>query len=68
MAGAGGAGAVTWNSGGGTKGGGGAFRSGGGGTTFSGGGGGLTFSSITLTSIGPVTFLTMSRAKPLASA
>src|SRR5574343_2078136 len=68
MAGAGGAGAVTWNSGGGMKGGGGAFRSGGGGTTFSGGGGGLTFSSITFTSIGPVTFLTRSFARPLANA
>src|SRR5574343_935628 len=42
IAGAGGAGAVTWNSGGGTNGGGGALMSGGGGTTFSGGGGGFT--------------------------
>jgi len=42
--------------------------SGGGGTTFSGGGGGLTFSSTTLTSIGPFTASLIFVARPLARA
>jgi hypothetical protein len=55
-------------SGGGMNGGGGAASFGGGGTTSGGGGGFLTTSSITLTSIGPLTTSTTLRASPLTIA
>jgi hypothetical protein len=50
------------------NGGGGAATFGGGGSTSGGGGGFLTISSMTLTSIGPLTTSTTVRASPVTSA